>query len=155
MIRTHKHFLSNRPKTSILQRKPEIKKSVSFADSFGFSLQDVKMFDRLEDFSHILFDLANLDCWKYNILDCNIRDDPKTRTQFSNVSSRDVDTLTELLNAKTYSCTPLISPKFSQISPTSKVNNYTQTLQRNTSAKGVQKSIIELTKILFQGKKRS
>ena len=106
MIET-KNFAPDKPKKSILSRKPEAKqKSVSFADSFGFNLHDVKMFDRLEDFSHILFDLANLD-WNCKFIEYNNSNYKSYHNQTSGnafhggiTHCKSVDTLSELLNSK-------------------------------------------------------
>lgn len=61
---THK----THPKKSNLRQTQSKQKTVSFADSCGFNLHHIKLFDKFEDkFSQVLQDLTALD-WEYGIL---------------------------------------------------------------------------------------
>ena len=54
-------FTPAKPRKSSLRKTVTRPKNVSFADSFGLSLQHVKRFDKFEDFSQILSELAAWD----------------------------------------------------------------------------------------------
>ena len=71
-----------KPKKSSLRSNESQPKNVSFADSFGLSLLQVKQFDRYDDLSNILSDIAGWD-WERELLELS---DPSGGSLFSSTT---------------------------------------------------------------------
>lgn len=112
--RTTPKFSPKKPKKSILRKNESQPKNVSFADNFGLSLHHVKRFDKCEDFSQILSELANWD-WEYDFLGLGYADDfPTNSSLFSDIKLENSNDL----RAKRSPTGPQTAPSFNLGSPT-------------------------------------